>query len=116
MTLVPLGRAAGDPVPSPLVTAANCLLFTGMGATLSRSGVVALVAGALVLGRALGLGALAKRPLPPALGASVALAGLVPSMPASSPGRPAVAQASLFLCSEFGCQTVTDTENIQLVR
>lgn len=29
---------------------------------------------------------------------------------------PAVAQASLFVCNEFGCQSVTDTENIDIVR
>jgi hypothetical protein len=41
---------------------------------------------------------------------------LVPAQGQAFKKGEAVAQASLFLCSEFGCQTVTDTENIQLVR
>jgi hypothetical protein len=41
---------------------------------------------------------------------------LVPAQGQAFKKGEAVAQASLFLCSDLGCQTVTDTENIQLVR
>jgi hypothetical protein len=42
---------------------------------------------------------------------------LVPAQGNAFKKGPAVAQASLFGCSpDFGCQSVTDTENIDIVR
>jgi hypothetical protein len=96
--LVPLAllavarRAARPGVPA---TMAACLLLIGVGATLSRGGALALVVGAAVLAVLLGPGPTLRASGPPTLGAVVALAGLVPSMAASSPPRPALAVAAL---------------------
>jgi hypothetical protein len=72
-----------------------CVLFTGLGATMSRGGVVAAAVGAVVLGTLLGFGAVVRAAVAPVLGAAVALAGLVPSMPATSPPRPVPAVGGL---------------------
>jgi O-antigen ligase len=74
---------------------AACLLLIGAGATLSRGGALALVVGAAVLAWLLGPGRTLRAAGPPTLGAVVALAGLAPSMPASSLARPALAAAAL---------------------
>ena len=78
----------------PAIVAA-CLLFIGVGATLSRGGALALAVGAAVLAWLLGPGRTLRAAVPPILGAVVALAGLAPSMAASSPPRPALAAAAL---------------------
>jgi O-antigen ligase len=96
--LVPLAllavarRAARSGVPANV---AACLLLVGVGATLSRGGALALVVGAAVLATLLGPGRTLRAAGPPTLGAVVALAGLVPSMAASSPPRPVLAAAAL---------------------
>ncbi len=41
---------------------------------------------------------------------------LVPAQGQAFKKGPAVAQAALFACADFGCQTLTDTEAIELVR
>jgi hypothetical protein len=41
---------------------------------------------------------------------------LVPAQDQAFKRGQAVAEASLFVCNEFGCQSVTDTENIEVVR
>ena len=41
---------------------------------------------------------------------------LVTAQDAAFKKGPAVAQASLFVCGDFGCQSVTDTETIRIVR
>lgn len=91
LTLLSLAR----PRASPWTSAANCLLLAGLGATLSRGGLVAFAAGGLALVVALGPRAVARQALAPALGAAVALAGLLPSVPATSRARPLVAAAAL---------------------
>ena len=107
-TLTYANAAAGLLVPLALVavarlvvrpgvpaTVAACLLFIGAGATLSRGGAVALAVATAVLATLLGPGRTLWAVGPPTLGAVVALAGLAPSMPASSPPRPALAAAAL---------------------
>lgn len=99
--LVPLALLAFARASSPSGARgdhlAACVLLTGAGATLSRGGLVALAAGAVVLGVLLGFRALLRGGGPAILGAVIALSGLVPSMPSSSPPRPALAVAGLFL-------------------
>jgi hypothetical protein len=95
LTLLAVARLAARPgVPA---TAAACLLLVGTGATLSRGGTLALTVGAAVLATLLGPGPTLRAAGPPTLGAVVALAGLAPSMSASSPPRPALAAAALVL-------------------
>ena len=61
------------------------VLLTGLIATLSRAGLMAVVAGLLVLAAARGPKALTRSAWGPALGAAVAALGLVPTMTAGSP-------------------------------
>jgi O-antigen ligase len=56
-----------------------------------------LAAGALVLVRTLGFRTVAARAVAPVMGAGLALAGLIPSMPASAPARPVLAVSALVL-------------------
>jgi hypothetical protein len=93
LALLAVARLAARPgVPANL---AVWLLLVGAGATLSRGGVLALAVGAAVLAMLFGPGQILRAAGPPALGAVVALVGLAPSMPASSPPRPALAAAAL---------------------
>jgi O-antigen ligase len=93
LALLAVARLATRPgVPANL---AVWLLLVGAGATLSRGGVLALAVGAAVLAMLFGPGQILRAAGPPALGAVVALVGLAPSMPASSPPRPALAAAAL---------------------
>lgn len=71
------------------------VLLMGAAATLSRGGAMALLVGAAVLAVLLGPRALARASVAPAAGAAVAFAGLVPSMPAGGPPRPALAVGAL---------------------
>jgi O-Antigen ligase len=93
LALLAVARLAARPGVPAMVAA--CLLLIGAGATLSRGGALALVVGAAVLAWLLGPGQTLRAAGPPTLGAVVALAGLVPSMPASSLARPALAAAAL---------------------
>jgi hypothetical protein len=93
LALLAVARLAARPGIPPTVAA--CLLLVGAGATLSRGGVLALTVGAAVLTTLLGPGRTLRVAGPPTLGAAVALAGLLPSMPASSPPRPVLAAAAL---------------------
>jgi O-antigen ligase len=93
LALLAVARLAARPgVPANL---AAWGLLVGVGATLSRGGVLALAVGAAVLAMLFGPGQILRAAGPPALGAMVALVGLAPSMPASSPPRPALAAAAL---------------------
>ncbi|MBW4716303.1 O-antigen ligase family protein [Saccharothrix obliqua] len=76
--------------PSAPHTAAASVLMTGLGATLSRAGALALLVGLVVLGL---LGSW-RRIAPPVLGAAVAVAALSPSFPVGPPS-PVVAVAGL---------------------
>lgn len=90
VALLSLARSSGRP-SSPWSAAANCVLLTGLGATLSRGGLFAFLVGTLVLGRLLGVSTFVRTTAAPAVGALVALVGLWPSIPASSPARPPLA-------------------------
>ncbi len=90
VALQSLARSSGRP-SSPWSAAGNCLLLTALGATFSRGGLLAFVAGTMVLGRLLGVSTLVRTAAAPAVGALIALAGLWPSVPASSPARAALA-------------------------
>jgi O-Antigen ligase len=94
LALVALARLVAQP-PSPLAAATACLLLVGVGATLSRGGALALLAGAVVLGWLLGPRLLLQVAAAPVAGAVIALAGLAPSIPSSQPARPALAAGAL---------------------
>src|SRR6266545_4473405 len=70
-------------------------LLAGLGATMSRAGAFALAVGLLVLAGLRGPGVTARAAAGPLAGAVVALACLLPSVPAASPPRPALALAGL---------------------
>ena len=74
---------------------ALCILLLGVTATLSRGGALALVCGGVVLGALLGARRVVGALLAPALGAAVALLGLMPSFPESASPRPALALVAL---------------------
>ena len=95
-TLLAFGRLVARP-DSVLRTAAAFALIVGAGATFSRGGAVAGAAGVSLLAGLLGVRVLVRAVAPAVLGALVALAGLVPSMPAGSSPRPLL--AGLSLCS-----------------
>ena len=96
LALLSLARSARSP-SSIQATAATCLLLTGLGASLSRGGLVAFGVGVVVLARLLGVGAILRGGAAPATGSLLALAGLEPSIPASSPSRPGLAACALVL-------------------
>jgi hypothetical protein len=83
---------AGDLVRrgrDPLLATALAALLIGTLATLSRAGLLALAVGSVLLVVLHGPGRVLRATLPPCLGAALAFAGLVPSMPAGSDaGRP----------------------------
>jgi hypothetical protein len=94
ISLVVLGRLAATPGSVPLAVAATGLL-TGLAATMSRAGVLALVVGLVVLAGLRGVGVTARAVVGPVAGALVATIGLLPSMPAAGPPRPALALVGL---------------------
>jgi O-antigen ligase len=94
ISLVVLGRLVATPGSVPLALAGAGLL-TGLAATMSRAGALALVVGLVVLAGLLGLGATARAAAGPVAGALVAMLGLLPSLPAASPPRPALALVGL---------------------
>ena len=94
LLLFGLGRLVGRR-PSALDRAALCVVLVGLGATLSRGGIVAAGVGVAVLVGVQGFRPVARAAAAPLLGALVALAGLLPSMPADSPPRPVVAALTL---------------------
>ena len=94
ISLVVLGRLAATPGSVPLVLAATGLL-AGLAATMSRAGVLALVVGLVVLAGLRGVGVTARAVVGPVAGALVATVGLLPSMSAAGPPRPALALVGL---------------------
>lgn len=97
--LVPAALVAGARLArrpdDRLATGALFVLLTGVGATLSRGGAVALLVGALVLAGVVGVRATIRGSWRPAVGSVVATAALVPSFGVGSPPRPAVALLGL---------------------
>jgi O-antigen ligase len=82
--------------PSSLVPAgAVYLLIVGLGATLSRGGVIALLVGLVVLAMLAGVRATARLVAPPVLGAVVAVAALAPSFPTTAQPHPVLALGGL---------------------
>ncbi len=96
LTLLALGQRTVHP-RLPWLTMASCLLLVGVGATLSRGGVLALTIGIAVLAWLLGPARVLGAAGPPFLGAVVALLGLAPSMPATGAPHPALAAGSLLV-------------------
>jgi hypothetical protein len=94
ISLLVLGRLVGTPGSLPLTLAATGLL-SGLAATMSRAGALALLVGLLVLAGLRGLRAVTRAAVGPLAGALVALVCLLPSMPAAGPPRPALALVGL---------------------
>jgi hypothetical protein len=94
ISLVVLGRLVARPGSVPLALAATGLL-AGLAATMSRAGALAFVIGLVVLAGLRGLGATARAVAGPVAGAVVALACLLPSLPAADPPQPALALVGL---------------------
>ena len=94
VTLVAVGRLVARPDSHPTALSV-CMLLTGLGATLSRGGMLAFAVGGLLLAALLGLRSVARAVLAPGIGAAVAFAGLVPSMSAGSSRNPLLASAAL---------------------
>ncbi|WP_258947461.1 O-antigen ligase family protein [Lentzea californiensis] len=81
--------------PSPLTAVASFLLCAGIGATMSRAGVIALLAGLVVLCASRGVKETLTAALPPLLGAGVAVGALLPSMRVAGEPQPVLAVAGL---------------------
>lgn len=94
LALASLAQLAYQPGSMRYALAATGLL-TGLGATLSRAGVLGFGVGAAVLAIAVRPRRLLSAAWGPAIGAVVAVAGLLPSMLAGLPVRPVVAVAAL---------------------
>jgi hypothetical protein len=94
LTLVVLARLTASPGSVRLsLTAAG--LLCGACATLSRAGAAAFAVGVLVLCLLRGTRVVARVAAGPALGAAVALSGLVPSLPVAARPDPALAVMAL---------------------
>ncbi|MDQ3641858.1 MAG: hypothetical protein M3450_10480, partial [Actinomycetota bacterium] len=94
LALLALGRRIARPGSWPDALSVYVLL-TGIGASMSRGGILAAAVGAVALAALVGVGTVVRAAVAPVLGASVALAALVPSMPATSSERPALAMVGL---------------------
>jgi hypothetical protein len=94
LSLVVLGRLVGAPGSVPLALAATGLL-TGLAATMSRAGALALVVGLVVLAGLRGPGVTARAVVGPIAGALVAMLCLLPSVPAAGGPRPTLALVGL---------------------
>lgn len=94
LALFALARLAATPRSVYLSLAATSLL-AGAGATLSRAGAAAFIAGFLVLCGLRGARVVVRAAIAPIAGAGVALLGLVPSLSAAGPARPLVAAIAL---------------------
>lgn len=93
LALVTLSCLTAAQRSMPLVLSTTVLL-TGLVATLSRAGLLAMAVGVVVLAAVRGPRALTRAGWPAALGASVAALGLFPTMTTGSP-RPAAAVTAL---------------------
>jgi O-antigen ligase len=93
LVMVALARLVDAPGSVPLALTGTGLLV-GVGATLSRAGVLGLAVAVVVLARLRGPGRVGRAAVGPFLGAVVAVGFLLPSMPAG-PARPAPAIVGL---------------------
>ena len=80
---------------APVRAGCAFLLLVGVGAALSRAGLIALAAGFVVLALLSGVPPVLARAVPLLLGAGVAVAALAPSFPASGRAHPALAVTGL---------------------
>jgi hypothetical protein len=80
---------------SMLLVVVAVVLLTGVGATLSRAAALGLAVGLVVLVWLRGPARIARAAAGPGVGALVAVAGLLPSMPAAQPPRPMLAVVGL---------------------
>jgi hypothetical protein len=96
LALLALAQRVARPRSQPLVLAGS-LLLVGVGATLSRGGAVALTIGLAVLAWLLGPIRLIRAVGPCALGATIALLGLAPSMSAGHPPQTTLAVSALLI-------------------
>ena len=96
LALLALAQRVARPRSQPLILA-GCLLLVGVGATLSRGGAVALTIGLAVLAWLLGPVRLLRAVGPCGLGATIALLGLAPSMPAGRPPQTTLAVSALLI-------------------
>jgi hypothetical protein len=95
LALVALARAAEATTAGPGLVAWS--LLSGIAATASRGGVIALIVGGVVLMIVAGPRRVARTAVGPVLGAVVTFAGLAPSMAEGSATRPLLAIAGLGL-------------------
>ncbi len=89
-----LARRADRPRSLPLAVGAT-ILITGLAATASRAGVLALTIGLVVLAGLRGPRAIGRAAAGPCAGALVATICLLPSMPVGSPPQPTLALVGL---------------------
>jgi hypothetical protein len=94
VALLVLARLIEAPRSLPLLLTATGLL-AGLGATASRAGALALAVGLIVLAGLRGPRATVRAAVGPCAGALLALVCLLPSMPAATPPRPALAGIGL---------------------
>jgi hypothetical protein len=94
VALLLLARLGEAPRSLPPALAATVVL-AGLGATMSRAGALALAVGLLVLAGLRGPRRIARAAAGPCAGALLALACLLPSVPAGSTPRPALGLAGL---------------------
>ncbi len=106
LALLALGRSAG--LRNRVWSVASWALLVGVGATLSRAGVLALAVGLVALAVLLRPAGALSVLLGPAAGALIALAGLLPSVPVESSPRPLLAVVALLagLAVAVGMATV----------
>jgi hypothetical protein len=74
-----------------------CVLLVGLGATVSRAGVFALVVGLVILMLLAGVGATVRQMVPPVVGAAIGFGALLPALPAGTPAHPAIATVGLVI-------------------
>lgn len=96
LALLALAGLAARPAAATRAATAY-LLLVGIGAALSRAGLIALAAGLVALALLAGVRAVAASCVAPLAGAAVATAGLVPSFPTAGPPRPAWAVLALLV-------------------
>jgi len=90
-------REAVDHRSRAIRAAAAYLLLVGVGATLSRAGVIALLVGLIVLAAIAGVRATGWQVAPLALGAAIAVGALLPAVPADTAPRPGLAVLGLLV-------------------
>jgi hypothetical protein len=96
LALLALALFLANPRSWPMAGAVY-LLLVGVGAALSRAGLLALLAGAIVLGLCCGVRRTVAGIAAPATGAAIAVGALVPSFPVDAPPHPWLALGGLLI-------------------